>query len=318
MHKKRMLPILVLAFNRPENLQLTLDSILNQSHGDIYVSCDGSRDGYPLETQSTQRIIQDYQKNGQINASHFISKNKGTLDGIIEGIDWFFENVEEGLILEDDLRLHEPILKKAELLFEIFRQDHSIGSIGLRNLVPRDELGSPDESFRYSNWFVSHGWGTSKENWEKFNVRIERRDMIRVFVSQVKMYGLSKAIHFYWKLNQDRKMEFVDRKKCNWDIRWSFIHTQENWSTVVLNHNLVEYTGYGEFATHTKAPSERENHEIESIERIPIWSPPKIKKIDRKADGFILKNFGLVRLLRERLALKTRAKRIISSLASRR
>ena len=64
MHKKRMLPILVLAFNRPENLQLTLDSILNQSHGDIYVSCDGSRDGYPLETQSTQRIIQDYQKNG--------------------------------------------------------------------------------------------------------------------------------------------------------------------------------------------------------------------------------------------------------------
>jgi glycosyltransferase involved in cell wall biosynthesis len=318
MHKKSMLPILVLAFNRPENLQSTLDSILNQSHGDIYVSCDGSRDEYPLENQGTRRVIQDYQKSGQIKARHFISKNKGTLDGIKEGIDWFFENVQEGLIVEDDLHLHQPILDKAELLFEVFRQDHTIGSIGLRNLVPRNNLGSQEDSFRYSNWFVSHGWGTSKDNWKKFHSRIERRNMTRAFVSQVKMFGISKAIHFYWKLNQDRKMEFIDRKKCNWDIRWSFVHTQENWSTIVLNHNLVEYTGYGEFATHTKAPSKRENHEIEPIERIPIWNPPKIKKIDRKADGFILKNFGLVRLLREKLALKTRAKMLLSSLLSSR
>ena len=46
-----MLPILVLAFNRPEILKKTLDAIIDQEHGPIFLSCDGPRLEFPQEIQ---------------------------------------------------------------------------------------------------------------------------------------------------------------------------------------------------------------------------------------------------------------------------
>ena len=233
------------------------------------------------------------------------------MDGINSGIDWFFSEVDEGLIIEDDLILHFPILKEAELLFEVFRNDSTIGSIGLRNIVPKANLSEPKASYRYSNWSISAGWGTSSQNWSKNSKTLVGKINHDLFVKIVKIVKMGQAAHIWHNILVDKKYENTNRSKANWDTRWSVTHLENKWTTIVMNNNRIEYNGYGTSATHTKIPNKLHYNLIDIPSDVDGWNHPISKSIDKSADKFILQALGFVSLLREVLALRTRFKSLL-------
>jgi hypothetical protein len=301
-----MLPILILAFNRADCFDKTIRSILQQEHGDIYVSCDGPRLSSPNETQEVRHLILSYQERGDVKVANLLETNLGTLDGIHAGIDWFFENESEGLIVEDDLILHPPILEEAEKLFDAFRADPCVGSIGLRNVVPSEWLTDPHASYRRSRLFVSTGWGTSRIYWTQGRKSLIDRKNWLPSKKLRGFFGLGVTFQIARDYRIDAINEIQQRNICNWDNRWSATHLSNNWNCLILNHNRVEYIGYGPDATHTKGLPKPNSIERSFALDNMEWKIPDNLDIDTKADWYLLRKRGFVAFLKTKAGIRTR------------
>lgn len=309
-----MLPILILAFNRPIQLTQTLNSIIDQPHGPIYVSVDGPRIDRLQETDEVCAVIKKFRNLGLIKDVLILDRNYGTLDGIARGINWFFDHNSEGLIIEDDLILHSPVLQEAEIIFNLLRTDGKLGSIGFRNIVPKEKLTEADASYRYSLLSVSHGWGTTSEKWHFFKSEINNIEWYKLFKEIKKKYGASIAIHMLLNYLNDSKNELNKRHLCHWDNRWQVTHFIQDWKVVSLNINRIEYNGYGKDATHTKFASSKSSNEYYSNKSLLNWRTPTDLSIDFKADFYVLKDFGIDKYFKQKLALKTRLSNILKKL----
>ena len=99
-------PILLIAFNRPAHTSRVLDSLRSIQPTQVFVAADGPRQGNENDVIScadVKRIIVE-----QIDwpcqvRTRFNSVNMGCRKGVEQAIDWFFDEVEEGIILEDDV-----------------------------------------------------------------------------------------------------------------------------------------------------------------------------------------------------------------------
>ena len=97
----KKLPILILGYNKLESLKKILTIIKNDKYKNIFISIDGPA---PYE-KINARELRDYvmslsQKyNYKIN---ILKKHQGCKIAVTQGINWFFKNVKQGIILEED------------------------------------------------------------------------------------------------------------------------------------------------------------------------------------------------------------------------
>ena len=102
-------PILFLIFNRPNTTAKTWAEIKKIKPSRLYIAADGPRSNNQKDQkdcQSCKKIITD-----TINWKcdlHllFRDRNLGCGLAVSSAISWFFKNVEEGIILEDDCLPH--------------------------------------------------------------------------------------------------------------------------------------------------------------------------------------------------------------------
>ncbi len=97
-------PILFLIFNRPDTTQKVFNVIKEIKPKKLFVAADGPRIGREGETilcQKTRDIIKQINWDCELKTL-FRENNLGCGKSVSSAITWFFENVEEGIILEDD------------------------------------------------------------------------------------------------------------------------------------------------------------------------------------------------------------------------
>src|SRR5665811_2281269 len=102
-------PILFLIFNRPECVQRVFNEIKRQRPKKLFVHADGPRKDVPSDEQKcieSQNIIRE-QVDWECELKLiFRAENLGCGKGPASAITWFFENVEEGIIIEEDCLPH--------------------------------------------------------------------------------------------------------------------------------------------------------------------------------------------------------------------
>ena len=104
MHKELTTPILFIIFNRPDTTQRVFNEIRKAKPTRLFIVADGPRENIPGETEKCQEvrnIINQVDWDPKIY-KNYSNVNLGCKVRPSSGIDWFFENVEEGIILEDD------------------------------------------------------------------------------------------------------------------------------------------------------------------------------------------------------------------------
>jgi len=267
-------PVLVITFNRPHHLSTVLNAIKVAAIDNLYIASDGPRRDSPddvLKVNETRRQIKNIDWVNNLRTL-FHSDNLGCKLGVYAAIDWFFSEVNEGIIIEDDCLPNQDFFKFCHQMLERYREDPKVWVITGTNFQSQ-KIG--DGSYYLSKYNHVWGWATWRRSWRMIDKRIS-------FWPSFKNSPEWKAIFYhpgemlYWE-------DVFDRMYRNpidtWDYQWTASVWLHHGLTVTPNVNLVSNIGFDCDATHTKDSSHplafRKSHKMSVIKEPSFAGPYK-------------------------------------------
>jgi len=278
-------PILFLIFNRPDTTKKVFEKIRDIRPRQLFISADGPRPDKKDERRTceeAQKIIQRVDWNCELK-TNISAVNLGCRVGVSSGIDWFFSNVSEGIILEDDCLPDISFFPFCETLLHYYRNDERIMHIGGFNY--QDNIMRGTGSYYFSQLSHVWGWATWKRAWDVYDVDIrsypqllEQKLLSSVFSDPAMRRYLQKNIELVSK-----------KKKDTWDVQWQYTVSINNGLTILPNKNLVSNIGFDLQATHTIDDFHPlANRPTTSIEKI---NHPAFMVPDKRADSYTIKKY---------------------------
>lgn len=275
-------PTLLITFNRPDHVRMVLEAISIIQPNELYVFQDGPRKGDKEDInrcKTTRHVIEDLITWPCCLHTFFSEKNLGCGPGPATAITWFFEHVDQGIIIEDDAIPHQDFFEYASILLKHYEQDHSVMAIGSMKIGP-ERYG--DGSFYFSK--MNHtlcAWATWKRAWDLFDYNLS--DFSEEDLNQcLKHYGTRLREREYWseRLVEIHKDGYND---SSWDQQFWMSIWRNHGKGILPNVNLCTNIGFDSQATHTRnANNPAANNKTESI--LPLVFPSS-EHIQRKADS---------------------------------
>lgn len=268
-------PVLFIIFNRPETTQEVFNAIRKIRPLRLYVAADGPRPTVQTDIErcaQARKIIEQVDWDCEVK-TQFRDKNLNCGLGPSTAMTWFFENEEEGIILEDDCLPSESFFWFCQELLEKYRHDSRVMHIGGNNFLD----GLTNDS-KYSYYFSRSGhiwgWATWRRAWKHFDYNIS-------LYEKVKGNGFFNNYYLNWmeKSYRLRKFEATVAKRGHvdwWDYQWDFARITNSGLAIVPHKNLVRNLGFGLGATHTTNGSSRNaNLEAQDLQ-FPLQHPPSV------------------------------------------
>lgn len=239
--------VLFLVFNRPETTKQVFEAIRQAKPPRLYVAADGAREGKLGEAERVElvrRIATEVDWPCKVKTL-FRDKNLGCKQAVSSGIDWFFDNEEQGIILEDDCLPHPDFFTFCETLLNRYASDERVWVITGDNFQDGQKRG--DGSYYFSRYNHVWGWASWRRAWTK-------RDMSIRFWPQWKVSPEWKACvpdkieRKYWS----NIFDLMYRNKFDtWDYPWTASVWYGNGLTATPHVNLVTNIGFGPDSSHT-------------------------------------------------------------------
>ena len=277
-------PILFIIFNRPDTAEKVFNEIKKIKPKKLFVSADGPRENKPGEKEkclATRKIIDQVDWECEVYKK-YSDVNLGCKLGVSSGIDWFFKNVEQGIILEDDCLPAQSFFKFCEELLEKYKNNEKIMMISGDNFQNGRQRG--DGSYYFSKFSHIWGWATWRRAWEHYSVNMEGYPKFKQD-KKINAIWSKEYIRKYWLDTFDQAYE---NKIDTWDYQWAFSIWKMDGLCVIPNYNLISNIGFRDDATHTKSANKLANQKIQSMDIIK--HPFKIEQ-NKKADNYYSKIF---------------------------
>ena len=246
-------PILLIAWRRPHTLRQVIDALRPVSPTRLFVACDGPNANRPGETDkvvATRMVIED-EIDWPCQIQCFYSdQNHGCRLGVSRAITWFFEQVEEGIILEDDCVPHPDFFPYSTTLLGRFRHDTRVWCISGNNFQNGRWRGNG--SYYFSRYNHCWGWASWRRCWKHYDGNLKQWAVLRDS-------GLLETIfedpveRDYWRSIWQRLVDAGEPD--TWDYQWFFTCLVNGGLTALPNRNLVSNVGFGVDAAHTTAPA---------------------------------------------------------------
>jgi len=202
--------------------------------------------------------------------------------GVSSAIDWFFENEEEGIILEDDCLPCQSFFWFCEELLDRYRGDVRIMAVSGDNFQKapaRNEF-----SYYFSRFNHCWGWASWRRAWLHYEKDMQSWPYI-LDNGYMQDILLDKAATKYWS----KMFETAYRNEIDsWAYRWTFSCWVQNGLTVLPNVNLVSNIGFDEDATHTTG-KDNANSKIPVFNLLFPLKHPKWMIRDDRADHYTRK-----------------------------
>ena len=234
-------PILIIAYNKPDLLSESLAKLYWITQGKIYVHLDGPQEN----ARSRDFFLQckSIVNNASLRNPKIISKvrevNLGGQIGVLEAIDWFFENETFGIILEEDIGFGDGIFQFVSRYKSEVTENRRFA---LCFFNPGIEL---DEDFILNHW-LPWGWATSAKNW--LTIAREVRDPEITVKSALTGSPASRfAVRHY--LNSIIK-KVKSGKIKTWDAQVHAALLNHRFSCVFPSKSLTKHLGIRPEATH--------------------------------------------------------------------
>lgn len=239
-------PILFVIFNRPSIAEKSFQAIKQIRPSDLYIACDGARKDHEGETnvvdETRKRILSaiDWPCNVK---TLFQETNLGCGMGVYTAIDWFFQENEFGIILEDDCVANESFFGFMQEMLTRYRHDQRIGMVAGTNVV---EIEKYPYSYLFSKYKSCWGWGTWQRAWKNMDIEMSWRKMDeRAVLLNAGYRGKDVS---GWKY----KIRCIERGYVSaWDWQWYFSLAAQNQLCIYPTRNLVSNIGTDANATHT-------------------------------------------------------------------
>ena len=267
-------PILFLVFNRLDTTKQVFERIKQIRPICLYIAADGARESKEGEDKDCQ-IVREYIMNNidwecEIKTL-FRENNLGCRVAVSSAIDWFFDNVEQGIILEDDILPDLSFFVFCEQALKTYRNDDKVMHISGFNIAPY--LSKANESHFFSYFGSVWGWATWRRAWKHYDVDLKNLEKDKNNVLE----------HFPKSLRKERYdlyLQLFQNKIDTWDLQWTFSRLSKNAVSIIAKNNLIENIGFGIDATHTLQKPNWADRKIQPLEmKITRSTTIKVNKV---------------------------------------
>ncbi|HVI44788.1 MAG TPA: hypothetical protein VM802_07955 [Chitinophaga sp.] len=233
-------PVLFLVFNRPAVTQTVFEAIRRQRPRRLFLAADGPRSHVPGEAQlcyETRKVMLDRIDWPCEVKTLFRNDNLGCGQAVSSAINWFFEQVEEGIILEDDCLPNDSFFTYVSRLLDYYRHNERVMHIGASNF--QQGIQRNEHSYYFSRYTHIWGWATWRRAWQHY-------EFSPANMQQSSMEGLNRTLQTMFKAVC---LEELD----TWDVQWFMTVWYKNGYAVIPHVNLVRNIGMDLYATHTRS-----------------------------------------------------------------
>lgn len=279
-------PVLFIIFNRPDTTQQVFDAIKKAAPRQLFIAADGPRAHKPDEADlcaQTRAVVQQVNWPCEVKTL-YQNSNLGCNTNVTGAINWFFTQVEEGIILEDDCLPHPDFWEYMAQLLNKYRNDPRVKMIGANNFQQGKQRG--EGSYYFSAIPHIWGWATWRNAWREYDFHIASR----ISVSEGRrmltpLFPEPEAQTFWLKMLQ----YLQEDRPVTWDYRLPYSIWVHKGITIIPNVNLVSNIGFNAGAT----TSTNSDHPLANMPVQPILplKHPAAETRDTEADLFYCKQY---------------------------
>jgi hypothetical protein len=271
--------ILFIVFNRPDFTKEVFETLKVLKPERLYIASDGPRshvkdDAVKVEN-TREYLLSNIDWDCDVKTL-FRKENMGCGKNVKLAIDWFFENEDNGIILEDDCVPVPSFFQFCEELLDKYADDDRVGMIsGANHLTNYYDL---EDSYLFSKSFTSWGWATWRRAWKFMDHDMTWLESNKMPI--IKNISYSRISHSHWK-NAIYKVE--NKLADAWDYQWYFSMSGQNQLCIFPQKNLICNIGWGDDATHTIGKGKQSYTNVDDI-NFPLKHPEFVMP-DRKYDS---------------------------------
>lgn len=277
-------PVLFLIFNRPVTTKVVFEEIRKIKPKYLYIAADGPRAG-KVDDDKRCAVVREIVLTNidwECEVKTLLrEENLGCGRAVSEAITWFFDNVEEGIILEDDCLPDPSFFEFCSHLLKRYRNEEKIMHIGGSNFQFGVIRGDGDYYFST----ISHvwGWATWKRAWCTYQFDLKKISDLSDLTYNFIFNNNQSFINYYKQVFAKMRDNGID----TWDYQWFYAIHASNGLSICPNVNLIKNIGFRSDGTHTLYE--------------PIWNKKYIAKhissfkqpskiiIDYDADAYTLR-----------------------------
>lgn len=285
-------PVLLITFARLDTTLKVIASIRKYKPTKLYISSDYGREGRFLDshnmyeqqwvTKIREIILQSIDWECEV-FTLFSQVNLGCKKAVSSAIDWFFENEDCGIILEDDTVPSQSFFIFCEEMLDKYRNSPEIFMISGWSALDFDQ--DAKKSLQYDYFFSKYthiwGWASWRRAWKLYQrdfTNFEREFSLLVFDN-----------------NQERKIWYENLKAYHegkidtWDYPWTYTIWKHNGLSIYPKNNMIDNIGFNrDDATHTKDESRYQNMKVYDELEFPITHPNQLSR-DNQLDAICAK-----------------------------
>jgi hypothetical protein len=264
-------PVLLLIFNRPQPTKMVLEEIKKYKPTNLFIAADGPRIGNKNDShlcrETRKVILENINWECEIKTL-FRTENLGCGKAVSSAISWFFDNVNEGIILEDDCIPNTDFFYFCENLLKKYKNDTRIFHINGCNFQTKQPLN--DYSYCFYQYPHIWGWATWKRAWKYYDFDLKSFSEFTKQNIIADLYSEQK-----WKNHWNYMFESMHKHRYDtWDFQWVYTIQTQNGLSISPKKNLVKNIGGV-----NKKPNPREP---ESMDTQKMQHPPFCVNSTRK------------------------------------
>lgn len=279
-------PILFLIFNRPDTTEKVWQIITKAKPPRLYIAADGPRLDRLDEAkkcEETRKITEKVDWPCEVKRL-YRPENLGCGKGVSGAITWFFQNEEQGIIIEDDIEANPDFFEYCDIMLDRYSENQSVQMIVGHNAFYNGY--ESDVTYYMSSLFHMWGWATWRRVWDTYVFDAKTLDG-SLFDQKLSSRDLPKGCIRYWMSVFDMMQ---NHPSDTWDYQLYFNQILNDRYSIIPYKNLTRNIGFTEDATHTTKENINEmRHTAESP--LPINHPIN-SHFDKNADRVFAENYG--------------------------
>ncbi len=242
-------PVLFLIFRRKSVAVKSFEAIKKIKPVSLFIAADGGRNVAEHERcKSVRDAVLDMIDWDCKVETLFRDINLGCREAVSSAITWFFNHVNEGVILEEDCYANQSFFEYCEVLLNKYRNDNRVMSIAGTNFQNGIKRGDAD--YYFSSLGDCWGWATWKRAWALYD-----NDMTH-YIEFKNNYFLNAVLPFeHMRLYWADILEKVYRGEVSsWATIWVYSIWINNGLCIKPNKNLISNIGFDSESTHCADP----------------------------------------------------------------
>lgn len=268
--------VLFLTFNRLDTTKLVFEQIKIAKPPKLYLASDGPRKNKEEEAETVKTVRNWLLENVDWDCevkTLFREENLGCGKAVSSAITWFFEQEEDGIILEDDCLPNQSFFKYCEELLDYYKENKNVWVISGDQFIADYNNNA---SYYFAKIMHCWGWASWSDRWKHYQFDLKDYDEKGIDNVSEKKY-----IQKYW-LNILNVMK--EHKIDTWDYQWALEIVKHNGLCINPSVNLISNIGL--IGTHYKNAKENTMMNLPTFEIKKIIHPDKIE-FDMNAINYI-------------------------------